>query len=126
MNREIKFRAWDTFNNEMLFQNKLNGMFIGTGAYNLATVCNYGNGIIPMEFTGLKDKNNKEVYDGDWCKAKFRTVTKVLEIEGLIIMDEFMWCIKCEDDTYSINRIHDVEIMTNIYENPELLNQTKN
>ena len=77
------------------------------------------------QFTGLHDKNGKEIYEGDWCCAKFMTKNDNKVIQGLIIMDEFMWCIDCTgnlgDDIFSINRIHDVEVIGNIFDDPELV-----
>jgi len=82
-----------------------------------------------MQYTGLKDKNGKEIYEGDWCEAKFRDREGIQAIQGQIIMDEYMWCIDCQgcvgDDIFSINRPHNFEIIGNIYENPELLNPAK-
>ncbi|HZK28299.1 MAG TPA: YopX family protein, partial [Thermoclostridium sp.] len=59
--REVKFRAWDTSEKKMhteislLFANDLNGVFEGL------IEC----GCIAMQFTGLKDKDYVEIYEGD-------------------------------------------------------------
>lgn len=136
MNRLIKFRAWD----------KNKKVFIPTDTWAVCTLENnpkafavmiedwedycvgeymYDYAQEIMQFTGLHDKNGKEIYEGDWCTAKFRTKDGIEVIQGEIKMDEFMWCIDCTgcvgDDIFSINRPHDFEIIGNIYENPELL-----
>lgn len=117
MNREIRFRVWDnvdymstSFTLEDLQLKKIQ----------------FTSDCPVMQYTGLKDKNGKEVFQGDWCRAMFRTKEGIQVIQGKIIMDEFMWCIECPkdcgDDTYSINRVHGLEVISNIYEQPELIN----
>jgi hypothetical protein len=58
--REIKFRAWDNENNKMIdpfLYAKENGRFIG--------LITDSDDLTPMQYTGLKDKNGKEIYEGD-------------------------------------------------------------
>lgn len=80
------------------------------------------------EYTGLKDKNGIGIYESDWCRACFRDKEGFHYVQGTIFMDEYMWCLQsqtiiCPDEIFSINRLHDWEVLGNIYENPELLNQ---
>ena len=62
-NREIKFRAWDESQNYMAYQ----------GAPDLETIqsfmFHFGNKIL-MQYTGMKDKNGKEIYEGDMISHK--------------------------------------------------------
>ena len=115
--REIKFRAWDS-------EKIIYGVDISNNGTVIQSGYEYPSWVI-MQFTGLIDKNGKEIYEDDWCTAKFRTKNGIQVVQGRIIMDEFMWCIDCTgcvgDDIFSINRLHDFEIIGNIYENPELL-----
>lgn len=122
MKREIKFRAWQSKEKKMYVQ----GDTVDENRKVFWDIWENNSHISdPMQFTGLIDKNGKEIYEDDWCTAKFRTKNGIQVVQGRIIMDEFMWCIDCTgcvgDDIFSINRLHDFEIIGNIYENPERL-----
>ena len=56
MNREIKFRAWDTVENEMI-----ENLQDRCGLSADLKCCNH----IIEQYTGLKDKNGKEIWEGD-------------------------------------------------------------
>lgn len=116
--REIKFRAWDKKDKRWWTAGKDGDWFYRDGNEIKAI-----KDVELMQFTGRLDKNGKEIYENDLVKGKFNhSHLGFIDVEGQLIMDEFMWCIETKDgDIYSLNRLSYLEIIGNIYSNPELL-----
>lgn len=136
MNRKIKFRAWDkktkrfiekdtdidnredtnlgnyaiTFDGILcFFESEDGGMYVEEK-----------NNVVISQYTGLKDKNGKEIYEGDIVRSmqyvniddeEKREFIEVVKFEG----GEFFPV--CEEPS------KDYEVIGNIYENPGLLNK---
>jgi uncharacterized phage protein (TIGR01671 family) len=161
--KQIKFRAWDKDNQ---------GFDYLTLDYDLANLDetltiltqyqdyffwnNYfaeeddkTNNQLLMQFTGLLDKNGKEIYEGDIIiekeypffsdalnKELKPSQYKQLNYVGIVTYDEqhteYYLCMKRVNNKvagnvidYSLSGCSKLEIIGNIYENPELLEQTK-
>ena len=81
--------------------------------------------VILMQSTGLKDKNGKEIFEGDVVRqVRTQPTTENETITGVVTMIEGTWLIMndCEQLASKLwSETDENEIIGNIYENPELL-----
>ena len=125
MNREIKFRMWHKKSKKMFdvesinFKDRSLNMW-NSGMYTLSTFSL--DDVILMQYTGLHDKNGKEIYEGDIVKALISGrwfVGKVIyEHSGFTI--DVMNNKELEFGRRGIIE-HWTEVIGNIHDNPELL-----
>ena len=123
--REIKFRAWDEVNKQMTssFSIKDFGASdIGElkGIEGFEDCQNFLQTAIILQFTGLLDRNRKEIYENDLSKNYYKGQWVVLQV---VWNPLGMWSVKWKDgyiNNYHINN-KNMEIIGNIYENPELI-----
>lgn len=129
--RNIKFRCWDIYNKEMLDVEELNYEYgepaIRTNMYNDY----FGpKEMILMQYTGLKDKNGKEIYEEDIVKVNDEIIVKV------IWDNNYLGYFLYANEENSIDSFENgeqplydyfgsIEVIGNIYENKELLEANK-
>ena len=125
--KEIKFRAWNkewkcmkpiaklTFEcdvQSLMVYNDATDGYGNVSIYEEWEDCCIGDDVMLMQFTGLKDKNGKEIYEGDiieysnWNEEKQSQYT-------IILIDNIT---KLPNIDYEYGKV-----IGNIYENPELL-----
>lgn len=128
--RTIKFRAFDgklmfypDDNSRIVLEyNKISGWNIipNISGYKGEYLCGESfseNEFYLMQYTGIKDKNGKEIYEGDICKYYNRI--------GVIKYSEncpqFVLFSGNEDFKIDKFMLKEIVVLGNIYENPELL-----
>jgi len=140
--REIKFRAWDKMNNKMIEP----VIPLGAGLMSINKIFLVYKDLDWMQFTGLNDKNGKEIYEGDiihyYVKSKKKDSWEIKEVYnkkelvswGVWYDDEYGYEIQTwllgdyylSEYTKYKNKYWDAlderyEVIGNIYENPELI-----
>jgi len=115
--REIKFRAWDETNKIMFTPESQIGHL---WSFDCINGIPQSSGIL-MQYTGLKDKNGKEIYEGDIIGYY---MDNELSPECYFISPVEYWAsafkVKHEGWLF-LECIESPEVLGNIYENPELL-----
>lgn len=113
--RRTRFRAWHTEEKKMYSDPLINGLTGEvciydqgeiTGVYDIETV-------IPLQYTGLKDKNGTEIFEGD-----------------ILLHHTLRKKIIVEFDCKTLYRVSDfstdyIEVIGNTYENPDLLERSQ-
>lgn len=114
MSRILKFRTWDKVEKEMVEHEDL---LIKVKAIN-----EFNNYYDFMQYTGLKDKNGKEIYEGDICI--YTSKDKTLNRTGIIKFKHGYFGLTFFDGRVGLlANILDyaIEVIGNVYQNPELL-----
>lgn len=115
--REIKFRAWDSERQTMENKSALAFSKYGVVLYDYEQL---------MQYTGLKDKNEVEIYNKDIIKDGSRLwIVEISSLYGVVLR-----LLKDKKITrpyvkFEKHLIIDFEVIGNLYENPELLKDTK-
>lgn len=127
-----KFRAWDTTNKEMFkdtFSITESGQVVVVEQEDVMCPPDYVfvDNLVIMQSTGLKDKNGKEIFEGDVleiedegevlgnAKLTWDNEQAVFMIEAVSVDDIAPFHEILSDESYSYR------VVGNVYENPELL-----
>lgn len=113
MNREIKFRAWQEHKNKMLSWQELEEWSFSDFNFK-------GSQTVFQQFTGLVDKNGKQIYEGDILNHDTKSFAHGVNV----VVEWFGSGFYCGYGSHiplaEIVKM-DAEVIGNIWENPELL-----
>lgn len=138
-----KFRVWDKEGNRMILPKYLYSIDLLKERVTERTKCNYTFSLhsIPfdkvelMQSTGLEDKNNKEIFEGDIVKRyrcpffkaewEYQIETVVRKKASLLMGRDFGKNFGTLPFDSPFAKEDLLEVIGNIYENPELLEVTE-
>jgi uncharacterized phage protein (TIGR01671 family) len=119
--REIKFRAW--LGNRMgVAFNPFDSVFLSQGG-------TFSDETIFMQYTGLKDKHGKEIYEGDIIE--FDLIDGQKEFGVVRFSEDGFWTSQLEGFQEELlsdeinSSAYDWKVAGNIYENPELVTPSR-
>lgn len=136
--RMLKFRVWDKLNKFYIYPDKgYQGHYILSldGKFTNLQNGSGGDEYVVQQYIGLKDKNNKEIYEGDFVNFSTNNTiplgdVDIVEWENQIVhYDEmyagFFFGYKHEFQILDKIMPETLEVVGNEFENPELLEQEK-
>ena len=132
--RKIKFRAWDKKEKKMYYdvQDTYDFMINNGGCFeeSFKDVLEYDNYVV-MQYTGCKDANGKEIYEGDIIRLEgvddreigstWEHIGKIVYKRGAFFVCYFDYYADGDEELICDAQVEFGTVIGNVYENKELL-----
>jgi hypothetical protein len=123
--REIKFRVWTKTQDRYYYDYQIGKVHLdGTYSVPLNNIFKFNSSsLVFQQFTGLKDKNSREIYEGDLIQYNRRSSYDGITFEVKWSEDNWGWTLVSKNMDYLVNerapegyRYEFIEIVGNIFE----------
>jgi len=129
--REIKFRGQRFKSKKWVYGNLLSSSYLPDNILECFIITCFGGGkecgiiesfkVIPKtvgQYIGRKDKNKKEIYEGDIVSGNKEVIFGECVFENYFAVNG--WTLKDYEENFTQKETSQIEVIGNIYENPEL------
>lgn len=131
--RELKFRAWEKVEKKMLFDADPFALHVSGSNEPFLAKTHRNEDCIFEQYTGLKDKNGKKIYEGDIVSEEFeyggdktKTIWQVMWCDDECAFElHYVSGFEVDDCSLVSDDEEDYEVIGNIHKNPELLEKEK-